>query len=359
MCKVSVLVPIYNVEQYLPKCLDSILAQTLQDIEIICIDDGSTDQSGEILDEYAAKDSRIRVIHQVNGGYGKAMNAGLAIAQGEYIGVVESDDFASLDMYEKLYRAANTYNAQVVKSNYYRYWGNGKEKIKYEPLLKHLPYSQVIHSWAYQKLFRIQPSIWSGIYEREFLTKNQIDFLETPGAAYQDTSFTFKVFALAERVLLLEDALLYYRQDNGNSSIHSAEKASHIRLEYAEINEFLQQKHNFDALHDIRNQAMFHTYVWNYVRLKPELCKQFLQDMQCDFAQLRLQEQLHIEVFNKTDTRMLQMILQDHEQFFAKEQLIMPLRKKVPNKIYRALLIGRTAGVICMVQAVIKKLLRR
>ena len=82
MCKVSVLVPVYNVEKYLPQCLDSILAQTLRDIEIICIDDGSKDTSGDVLDRYAEKDSRVRVIHKENGGYGKALNTGMQIAQG-------------------------------------------------------------------------------------------------------------------------------------------------------------------------------------------------------------------------------------------------------------------------------------
>ncbi len=132
MCKVSILVPVYNVEAYLPKCLDSLIGQTLREIEIICIDDGSTDRSGEILDEYAEKDKRIRVVHQDNGGYGKAMNAGLHFAQGEYIGVVESDDFAAPEMFSQLYKAAVQNRAQIVKSNYYRYWDKPKEKIKKE-----------------------------------------------------------------------------------------------------------------------------------------------------------------------------------------------------------------------------------
>ena len=359
MCKVSVLVPVYNVAQYLPKCLDSILAQTLQDIEVVCIDDGSTDNSGNILDTYAAKDSRIHVIHQPNGGYGKAMNAGIHIARGEYIGIVESDDFVAKDMFEKLYNEAVKHNAEMAKSNYFRYWAMPKETIKPEPLLKHLPYGQAIHPWAYQKLFRIQPSIWSGIYSREFLSKHHIAFLETPGAAYQDTSFTFKVFALAERAVLLEDALLYYRQDNGNSSIHSSAKASFVRLEYDEINTFLNQKPNFSALYSIRNEAMFHTYLWNYVRLKQELCEQFLYDMQNDFRQLQQSGQLDITAFHKTDARRLQMILNDIERFIAKEKIIMPLRKKISNRAYRALLIGRTAGIPCMISAVIKKILHK
>ena len=359
MCKVSVLVPVYNVEQYLPQCLDSILAQTLKDIEIICIDDGSKDSSGDILDQYAEKDSRVRVIHKENGGYGKALNTGMQAAKGEYIGIVESDDFAAPDLYEKLYNAAEKHRAQIAKSNFYRYWSKPKEKVKAEPVLKNLPYNQVIHPWAYQRLFRIQPSIWSGIYKREFLLEHHISFLETPGAAYQDTSFTFKVFAAAERVVLLPDALLYYRQDNENSSVHSVEKASYVRTEYEEINRFLNQKKAYNILHDIRNEAMFHTYVWNYVRLKPELCEAFLQDMQRDFLQLQQKEQLQMDKLSAADARMLNLIINEPEQFWMKEQVILKLRRKVPNQIYRALLIGRTAGLKCMVQAVLKRLSRK
>ena len=118
--KVSIVVPIYNVEQYLVQCLDSILAQTLQDIEIILVDDGSKDASGTICDVYADKNSRVRVFHQPNGGYGKAVNLGFSLAQGEYLGIIESDDFIKPEMFERLYLAAVQHDADIVKSNFYR-----------------------------------------------------------------------------------------------------------------------------------------------------------------------------------------------------------------------------------------------
>ena len=93
MPKVSVIIPVYNVEKYLRQCLDSVINQTLKDIEIICVDDGSTDNCPNILDEYAAKDARIKIIHKKNEGYGKAMNVGISHASGEYIGIVEPDDY--------------------------------------------------------------------------------------------------------------------------------------------------------------------------------------------------------------------------------------------------------------------------
>ena len=104
MIKISIIVPVYNVEKYLRKCIDSILNQTFKDFELILVDDGSTDDSGKICDEYSLKDSRIKVIHKENGGQSSARNMGLDVAQGEYIGFVDSDDWIEKDMYEILYR---------------------------------------------------------------------------------------------------------------------------------------------------------------------------------------------------------------------------------------------------------------
>ena len=125
MVKISVLIPVYNVERYLSDCLNSILRQSLKDIEIICINDGSTDKSSEILYQYANRDNRIRIIDKENGGYGSAMNCGLKAAQGEYIGVVESDDFISPLMFERLYYEAKRNDAEVVKSNYWMHNDQG------------------------------------------------------------------------------------------------------------------------------------------------------------------------------------------------------------------------------------------
>ena len=110
MPKISIIVPVCNVEKYLSKCLDSIVNQTLKEIEIICIDDGSTDDSGAILDSYSQKDSRIKVIHKKNSGYGNSMNVGMDCAEGEYIGIVESDDCILPEMFEELYRAGKESN---------------------------------------------------------------------------------------------------------------------------------------------------------------------------------------------------------------------------------------------------------
>ena len=119
MPKVSVIVPIYGVENYLRECVDSILNQTLKDIEIILIDDGGKDNCPQIIDEYAQKDERIVAIHKPNGGYGQTCNVGLERATGEYVAIVEPDDYIDSKMYEDLYNIATKYNSDIVKSCFY------------------------------------------------------------------------------------------------------------------------------------------------------------------------------------------------------------------------------------------------
>ena len=125
---ISILVPIYNVERYLRQCLDSICRQTLQDIEIICINDGSTDSSLDIIKEFADQDARIIIIDKPNSGYGDSMNQGLKTARGKYIGIVESDDWVDQEAFKSLYLLAEAYDVEVVRANYYRNKGGKDEK---------------------------------------------------------------------------------------------------------------------------------------------------------------------------------------------------------------------------------------
>ena len=212
MPKVSILVPIYNVEKYLNQCIDSLLSQTLKDIEIILLDDGSKDASSKMCDEYATKDKRIKLIHKENSGYGATMNVGLRVATGEYIGIVESDDWVEPTMFENLYSLAKQHNVDVVKSNFYYYWSKPEEKNEFFFSLPSQDTNKIINPKENQAIFSSCPSIWAAIYKSSFIKDCKISFLETPGASYQDTGFNFKVWAMAERVWLTEDAFLHYRQ---------------------------------------------------------------------------------------------------------------------------------------------------
>ncbi len=279
MPKVSVVVPVYNVEKYLKECLDSIIHQTLEDIEIICVNDGSTDSSLDILNEYAKNDKRIIVINKSNSGYGHTMNMGINAARGEYIGIIESDDFADIHMFEDLYKLAKENDADIAKSNWYLYWSKNKfaRKSNNIPAAK---IGKLLNAKTDKVLLRLNPSVWSAIYKKEFLNKFNIKFLETPGASYQDLAFSFKIFALAERVILTDKAYLYYRQDNMNSSVKSKTKVYCVCHEYDEIDRFLdenpQLKFEFKVQEEINR---YNGYVSSVLRIddsvKPEFIKVF------------------------------------------------------------------------------------
>lgn len=274
--KVSVVMPIYNVEKYLEKCLDSVINQTLKEIEIICVNDGSTDSSMDILESYAAKDPRVKIIDKENAGYGNSMNIGIANAQGEYIGIVESDDFVESNMFEILYNKAVKNKAEVVKSNFWLYWSD-PEKNKLFEYFRREECGKVIVPREHPSFYNRKPSIWSAIYNRQFLLDNNIDFLETPGASFQDTSFTFKMYSCASRMLCVYEAFLHYRQDNENSSVNNADKKAFcVCDEYQEIEKFVTENKDLD-LGPIYAAAFYDTCIWMYERLSPKMCYPFLQ----------------------------------------------------------------------------------
>lgn len=302
MFKVSIIIPIYNVEKYIKECLDSIIGQTLKDIEIICVDDGSTDHSYEILEDFVQKDNRIKIIKKLNSGYGDSMNTGISQAQGEYIGIVESDDWVERNMFETLYKAAKEHNAEVVKSNFFDYYSTDSFRCKLREILPDKDYNQVFSPLERQGIFYSKPSIWSAIYKKEFLTENKINFLTTPGASYQDVSFNFKVWSYAKKVYLIKDAFVHYRLDNETSSVNSKEKAFYICDEYKEIEAFLdsnaEKKKHLEA---IKNRSKYLTYLWNFERLSGVSKKQFLKQMSKEFKFSIKNKNVNKDLFSKRE----------------------------------------------------------
>lgn len=266
--KVSVLVPIYNVEKFLPECLDSLINQTLKEIEIICINDGSKDDSLKIIKKYAKKDKRIKIINKKNSGYGDSMNQGLKKATGEYIGIVESDDFVDLDAFEKLYKLAIKVNADVVKSNFYEYYGKTKKDKAVSNLFPEEEINRLIDPRKNRQIFYQPPCIWAAIYKRQFLKENKINFLPTPGASYQDTGFNFKVWSIARRAYFTKRPFLHYRQDNSGSSVKDSGKIYCVKEEYDNIDNYLLKQGIMEELAPIAYTCRFGGYVWNLKRLK-------------------------------------------------------------------------------------------
>ncbi len=303
----SILVPIYNVERYLPQCLDSLINQTFTDLEIICINDGSTDHSLDIIKDYQAKDSRIVLLDKANSGYGDSMNQGLKKAKGEYIGIVESDDFISLDAFEKLYDIARENQVDVVRANYFFNKAGQDEKNSY---IEAADAGRVIdphrHTWIYFQA----PAIWSAIYRRDFLETNEITFLPTPGASYQDTGFNFKVWAAAKRAFFTTEAFLHYRIDNESSSVNNPGKVMNVCYEYEDVERYLREHQLFTELGAIMESAKFGAYYWNILRLAPKLLPKFIARTKSEF-QVADQEGTLIETYfvSPTQWNLLQYIL--------------------------------------------------
>lgn len=286
---VSILVPICNVEKFLNKCLESIVEQSLKNIEIICINDGSTDNSLKIIEFYAQKDNRIKIINKANSGYGDSMNKGLALAKGDYIGIVESDDFVDSNMFEVLYQYAQEYQADVVKSSFNFYWEN-PEKIVYYNLFN-IDKISIDFEINKNKLLKSVPSIWAAIYKREWLINENIKFLDTPGASYQDTSFHFKTSYLAKSIVLLPEAYLYYRQDNPNSSVKLAgfDKVFALHREVDEIRRFIEKLkiNNMEEILSYYYKMKLNKFMWNYGRIREEDKSEYFNVLKKDIEKLQ------------------------------------------------------------------------
>lgn len=310
--KVSVIIPSYNVAPFIEQCLTSVTNQTLNELEIICVDAHSCDGTLDLILDYTKKDARIKLVLSEKRSYGYQMNLGLAIASGEYIGIVESDDWAADSMFERLYLEAEKHSAEIVKSNYYRYSTRQGMKDEFYEVLKGLPYGNVFHPEKYKNILMLTPSIWTGIYKKSFLDTYGIRFLESAGASFQDTGFMLKCFACASKVLLMKDAFLHYRVDNENSSVKSADKVYCICDEFAEIERFVQERPEVmeKYLRDIW-AVRCQRYCWNFYRICGKVKREFLQRMRAEFWEAKKEGLLNQECYDTHNWKFLQMVLAD------------------------------------------------
>ncbi|KMW22049.1 glycosyltransferase family 2 protein [Enterocloster citroniae] len=292
--KVSIVIPVYNVENFLEQCMDSAIQQTLEDIEIICIDDGSTDKSGEILDAYVRQDSRVRVIHKENGGYGVAMNTGLDLARGEYFSILESDDFFMPDTCEMLYKNAKKFDADIVRSDYFDYITKyGKVNLTAKQMSKDYSYYyRLICPNKEPEVYTFVMHNWTGIYKMSFLRDKNIRYNETPGASYQDNGFYFQVFSQTERLVYIPRPFYCYRIDNPGSSINNPDKVYTMAEEYAFIRAFLAKHPEFEqTLLPVYYARLFRAYHQTYMRIAPKFRKEFRQFFHDQFVEA---EQMHL-----------------------------------------------------------------
>lgn len=204
---ISIIVPVYNVEQYLETCINSILQQSYREIEIILVDDGSTDSSGTLCDQLAKTDARIKVIHKKNGGLSDTRNAGLEVATGEYIGFVDSDDCVFPDMYERLLTLLNTYHADIAicdKIEFYE--GETPEFTKIASSIKVFNQEQAIDALADD--VGLRSHVWNRLYSASLFNNLRFDV----GKAYEDVYIMHRLFLRARKVVVTNEPMYCYLQ---------------------------------------------------------------------------------------------------------------------------------------------------
>lgn len=209
---VSIIIPIYNVEKYLSACLDSIIGQTYKELEIILVNDGSTDNCPQVCEEYTAKDKRIKVIHKENGGLSDARNAGFEIATGEFISFVDSDDLISPDFCEKLINALLSNDADIAECGFLKF--ENPEDIKQFKNSESQKSEVMDTETALRCLMEISEAavVWNKIYRKEV-----IDNLRFPVRKInEDEYWTYKVFGNTRKIIKIPDTMYYYRQQQGS-----------------------------------------------------------------------------------------------------------------------------------------------
>lgn len=326
--KVSILIPTYNVEQYMRICLDSAVNQTLQEIEIIVINDGSTDNCLEIVKEYAERDPRIRIIDKENGGYGKAMNCGYDIATGEYIGIIEPDDYVDLHMYEDLYNLAKEKDLDFIKADFNRFQHDeyGNLIFMYNKIAKlDENYNVVIKPSEVKSSFTYIMNTWSGIYKHSFLEEHKIRHNETPGASFQDNGFWFQTMMFAERAMFYNKPYYCNRRDNPNSSVASREKVYCMNEEYAYLRKLLLSHE--DKAKELMAQLhwkKYHNYLFRYDVIAPEYQEEYIKRMADEFREAIENNELDESVFEDFEIDEIHWMIDDPHDYYINNNSTVP-----------------------------------
>lgn len=324
MPKVSIVMPIYNVSRYLDKALESAKRQTLKDIEIVCVNDGSTDDSLEIIKKWAEGDDRFVVIDKKNEGYGVAMNTGIERASGEYIAILEPDDFVPLSMYEDLYGIAKENDLDIVKGDFYRFTESksGNMALRYVRIdLSGRLYGRVIDPSVNTEILGMVTYTWTGLYRKEFLRRNGIKHSETPGASFQDIGFFWKTTACAKRVMLINKPFYMYRSDNPDQSVKKRDKVYFRDQEYDRIMEFLKadpESGMWDRYKDRYFTGRFKRDLITLRRIDDSFVSEYYEYMRRYFINAAETEGFDPSTFTPKTRKAFDMMMDDPKRFLKK-----------------------------------------
>ena len=301
MVEISVVIPVYNVEEFLGECLDSIVNQTFKDIEIICVNDGSPDNSLEILKEYSARDDRFIVIDQENGGHAVASNRGIDIAKGKYLFLMDSDDILDLNALEHTYNVAEEKNVDFVIFQAINYYMDKNELVEAENYSMNALADFVgdrVFNWREVKdfAFKITVTPWSKLYNREFIIKNNIRFPK--GLVFDDNVFFFDVFFAAERIAFHREHLFKRRWYSSSSTTSGGVKF----LDYIPISGLIWDVFTKYGVFEEFKEKLFKKKIetvnhW-YKGINEEFKQEYFDRMKADYIQLADDEEFFDDFLN-------------------------------------------------------------
>lgn len=305
--KISVIAPSLNVVNYIDECIQSVIGQTLTDLEIICVDAGSTDGTFEKLVNYSNEDKRIKVVKSDKKSYGYQVNLGFSMAQGEYLAIVETDDYVKKDMYENLYIIAKSNDLDYVKADFAQFNGCGEQRVFTHRNIVESPeyYNKVI--WAGDEWSVFNGSIypWAGIYKRSLIVDNNIKLNETPGASYQDNGLCFQVYAYGKRGFFVKEEYYYLRREEQDASYYAPHKYKEILDEFDFIYDFLVGNDFYDVFGPRFCKLKFQTFCWRANMLADEHKLEFMRLFAESFKKAQAEGTLDLRCFNSDEKKRL------------------------------------------------------
>lgn len=341
MPKITVIMPTLNVEKYIAECIESVLDQTFDNFEVLIIDAGSDDGTEKIIAEYEEKDPRVKVVLSGRKSYGYQVNKGISMARGKYISIIETDDYIDREMFSELYKKAEEHSLDFIKADNYNFvqMNSGDIwKFRFYSADSRL-YDTVVDPAVHRELHMSDIFIWKGLYNTEFLKKYDIKLNESAGAAFQDAGFLFQTIGHAKRIMYLDKAFYYYRQDNTASSIFNRKGFSYLVGEYQYIYEKLSGRSIWKDIEPYYYCRLF-MQINGRIRIMAAsggVWKETMEDV------CRLQQSLssassrHIfdeYIFDEATWTELQMFLSDHEKYIQTKLSLYSMKREWLRKFY-------------------------
>lgn len=308
--KVSIIIPVYNTAYYLPQCLESIINQTVKEIDVICVNNGSTDNSLNILKDYQKKYDQIKVINHPSGRQGAARNAGIKIAKGEYIGFVDSDDYIEPDMFKKMYKLAQEKEAAIVICNIKNHYEeNGKNIINFPE--SWFPKNNLLNFKKDQRFFR-NHTICNKLFKRDFIVNNNLQF---PSELFhEDVYFVMLAYFLAQKVVAVNEPLYVYRKRKQNTV--NATLNNNAEMIFRIMNKLENEASSLDLPSEYKNsinEIKVYKYLSFYKQLRSKTRHLFFDHMKDGFKKIKF----NIEPLILTPTEYKNFILVNNVSFYS------------------------------------------